>query len=584
MKTPPLPSEAALSRLVLRWSSWGRSVGGSRIFGIAVAVVALAACTSATTASQTSSTPSEFTFASPSAGSTQQKRSQRPSATPSTVLKDAKARAEREGKATVVEFGASWCGPCDYFDKYVAVGLPVIKAQSEVVFLSIECDTPETEPVCNQINLDGYPTFIVFDVDGTELSRRGGLDGLHTPKEFVTYLNAARDAVLTKVAMLKQLQADSAASQVKAAQWYVRRNNSAKAAEHYLLAAKLDSDNSEGFGADAAWRGLELSHGQTRALRTAEEFAAFVARFPGTEPATDALVCAARSGTLPLAKTANLIALHGKHLQNAWHLENLGYLALELDLVAEAQIIADRLANEFGERDVHELQAALALARGDIKSARGFYALCVAKGVYRESRSAECEVLGKSIESGENGPRHKALLRFARSFSVNLRSPGESGDDERKQLRHEEFLAKHAGHDHGSSPEEAEPQSSQRSPEDAKGKLQSISKESEEATSVDFRAILLARHENELLKRFMVGFRGYVPWSKTEKKVIPSLLLQADIGRHGDSGIAFDASALIGPSINAGPAFIGIFGGVGGSGAGKALPSGLNIPGIENRV
>lgn len=71
------------------------------------------------------------------------------------------------GKPTVIDFYATWCGPC----KLIAPIFKQLKDKygSEINFISI--DTDENEDIAFQFGIESIPTFVFLDKDGKEISR-----------------------------------------------------------------------------------------------------------------------------------------------------------------------------------------------------------------------------------------------------------------------------------------------------------------------------------------------------------------------------------------------------------------------------
>ncbi|KAK9675773.1 hypothetical protein RND81_11G030200 [Saponaria officinalis] len=76
--------------------------------------------------------------------------------------------SKKSDKLMVVDFHASWCGPCQYME-------PVFKAFSlkfgDVEFVKIDVD--ELSDVASELGVDAMPTFVFFK-KGTEIDRLVG--------------------------------------------------------------------------------------------------------------------------------------------------------------------------------------------------------------------------------------------------------------------------------------------------------------------------------------------------------------------------------------------------------------------------
>jgi thiol-disulfide isomerase/thioredoxin len=123
-------------------------------------------------------------------------------------LKDAK------GKVIVVNFWATWCGPCHALEPLFARVASGFQGSSTVIFLSANCDEDETlvGPYLQQdkphtqvvfadgldrlFSVDSFPTVIVIDREGKIAFRSDGFE----PDSFVRELSAAVHRVLGNTA------------------------------------------------------------------------------------------------------------------------------------------------------------------------------------------------------------------------------------------------------------------------------------------------------------------------------------------------------------------------------------------------
>jgi thioredoxin 1 len=69
----------------------------------------------------------------------------------------------------LVDFGASWCGPCHQMEPAVAYLSVQYKDRLKVG----KVDVDESPAVTSEHNVDGYPTFVLFK-DGKEVARMVG--------------------------------------------------------------------------------------------------------------------------------------------------------------------------------------------------------------------------------------------------------------------------------------------------------------------------------------------------------------------------------------------------------------------------
>ncbi len=114
-----------------------------------------------------------------------------------TSLPDAKAVAKAESKQIFLEFtGSDWCPPCkklhsqvlesdafaDFAKNYVLVELdfPRNKEQSDELKAA-------NKALAKEFKITGYPTVVILDADGKEVTRKVGYGG-QSPQEYLAEL------------------------------------------------------------------------------------------------------------------------------------------------------------------------------------------------------------------------------------------------------------------------------------------------------------------------------------------------------------------------------------------------------------
>ncbi len=70
-------------------------------------------------------------------------------------------------KTVVVDFGAEWCPPCKKMK-------PIIDSLKKQNYTVINIDGGTQTALCKELNIDGFPVFIVYK-DGKELARKEGV-------------------------------------------------------------------------------------------------------------------------------------------------------------------------------------------------------------------------------------------------------------------------------------------------------------------------------------------------------------------------------------------------------------------------
>lgn len=115
-----------------------------------------------------------------------------------TDLAKAQAKAKAEKKMVLVDFtGSDWCPPCKALYKNVLTSKEFSAFAKDNLVL-VEIDFPHNKKQSDEqkkanrelkkkYDVEGYPTVIVFDSEGKELSKKVGYDD-ETAKEYVAEL------------------------------------------------------------------------------------------------------------------------------------------------------------------------------------------------------------------------------------------------------------------------------------------------------------------------------------------------------------------------------------------------------------
>ena len=95
-----------------------------------------------------------------------------------TTLKEAAAKAKKEGKLVFVDCYTQWCGPCKKMARDIFPDAKVGKyMNARFVNLKIDMEAKYAEGLAKEWQVSGYPTFIIFNADGKEVGRfMGGSD------------------------------------------------------------------------------------------------------------------------------------------------------------------------------------------------------------------------------------------------------------------------------------------------------------------------------------------------------------------------------------------------------------------------
>jgi thioredoxin-like negative regulator of GroEL len=84
------------------------------------------------------------------------------------------ARATREAKPVLLYWGASWCPPCNHLSATLFPRQDFIARSRSVVPVYVDGDKPGAQKVAARFKVSGYPTMVLFDPKGAELTRLPG--------------------------------------------------------------------------------------------------------------------------------------------------------------------------------------------------------------------------------------------------------------------------------------------------------------------------------------------------------------------------------------------------------------------------
>ena len=107
------------------------------------------------------------------------------------TLDSALVRARQTQKPIMIDFYATWCGPCKMLDAQIYPAAPVVQEAQN--FVSVKVDVDKEQSLASKYQIQAMPTIVFLDSSGREIHRTQGVSD--QASWFVQEMQTARSKV-----------------------------------------------------------------------------------------------------------------------------------------------------------------------------------------------------------------------------------------------------------------------------------------------------------------------------------------------------------------------------------------------------
>lgn len=167
------------------------------------------------------------------------------------ALEPVLAEARSSQRAVLLDFWASWCGPCLQMDATVWPRADVTTAaEHDWVALRVDADTPEGAALRERFHVGSLPAVLALRADGTEIDRLTGFSNGDTVLASLRGWRSGQDSLATLEAQSLRAPEDLALHARVGTLWADRADET-HARAHLQRVIEGDANNARGLAAEA---------------------------------------------------------------------------------------------------------------------------------------------------------------------------------------------------------------------------------------------------------------------------------------------------------------------------------------------